>query len=104
MHGLAGRAQWVVAHHEGQEKLQGEMGQGVPLQEEAQVEVHESQGGWGVQVEPGGLELDWWLETWRQKQKGRQEICSSSVRIYFNTFLRVKIYQVLEQLRKYLSN
>lgn len=60
----------MVAHCRGQEMLQGEMGQGVPQQEEAQVEAHESLGELGVPVEPCGLELDWWLETWR-KRRGR---------------------------------
>lgn len=40
----------------GQEMLQGEMGQGVPQQEEAQVEAHESLGAPGVQEGPCGLE------------------------------------------------
>lgn len=46
----------------GQEKLRGEKGRGDPLQEEAQVEDHESLDGPGVLVEPCGLELDWWPE------------------------------------------
>lgn len=56
----------MVARCKGQEKLLVETGQGVHLQEVAQVEVHESPGGLGVPVEPCGLGLDWWLETWRR--------------------------------------
>lgn len=56
-----------MARCKGPERSPGEMGQGVPLQEEAQVEAHESLGGQEVQVEPCGLELDWWLETWKKE-------------------------------------
>lgn len=50
----------------GREKPRGETGQGVHQQEEPPVEAHESLGGQGVLVEPGGLESDWWPETWRR--------------------------------------
>lgn len=58
----------MAAHCKGLETLRGEMGQGVPRQEEAQVEAHERLGGPGVPVEPCDLELDWWLETWRRRR------------------------------------
>lgn len=60
----------MEVHRKGQERLQGETGQGVPQQVGAQVEVHESRGGQEVPVELGGLELDWWQETWRRRGEG----------------------------------
>lgn len=59
----------MVARCKGPEKPPGEMGLGVLLQEEVQVEDHESRGGLEVPVEPCGLELDWWLETWWRKEE-----------------------------------
>lgn len=44
-----------MALHEGLEKLPDERGQGVPQQEEAQVEVRENLGELGVRAEPCGL-------------------------------------------------
>ncbi len=67
------RAQWAVARCKGLEMHPGGMGQGVPLQEEVQVEVHESLDGREVPVEPCGLELDWWLETWRRREERKRE-------------------------------
>lgn len=68
----------MVAHCKGLEKRPGETGQGVLQQEEAQVEAHESLGGPEVPVEPCGLELDWWLETWRRREKKSRENAHSS--------------------------
>ncbi len=59
-----------MARRKGPEKLPGETGRGVPQQEEAQVEAHESLGGPEVPGEPCGLELDWWQETWRRREEG----------------------------------
>lgn len=56
VHGLAGRAQWVVARCKGLEKPQGEKVQGGPQQEEGRAEAHERPGDLVVPVEPGGLE------------------------------------------------
>lgn len=57
----------------GPEKPPGETGQGVPQQEEAQVEAHESLGGREVLGEPCGLESDWWPETWRRREDRKRE-------------------------------
>lgn len=64
VHGWVGRVQWVEAHCKGPETHPDEMGQEVPQQEGGQVEVHERLDELEVPVEPCGLELDWWLETW----------------------------------------
>lgn len=45
------------------------MGQGVRRQGGDQVGAHESLGGREVPVEPCGLVLDWWLETWRRRME-----------------------------------
>lgn len=57
----------MVPRCKGLETLRDAMGQGAHLQEEAQGEARERRGGLGVQVEPGGLALDWWLETWSRR-------------------------------------
>lgn len=68
VHGWAWRARWVEAHCRGPEKLRGEKGLEGPQQEEVQAEAHESLDGQEVLVGPGGLELDWWLETFLQSR------------------------------------
>lgn len=57
----------MAAHCKGPEKRPDETAQGVHCQRKEVLEVaRERPGGLEVLVEPGGLELDWWLEIWRR--------------------------------------
>lgn len=67
-------ARWVAARCKGPGKHPGGTGQGVPQQQGAQVEAHESLDGREVPVEPCGLELDWWLETWRRTEERKFKV------------------------------
>lgn len=62
----------MAARCKGPERLPGGTGREVPQQEEGRVEAHERLGGLEVPVEPCGLELDWWLETWRRREEERK--------------------------------